>query len=1002
MKKIKQISILGIILASMIFSFSFYLFTTYVPNIDTKFKVVQNPRTSLIDPFLFENYVTIGGSYIATSHYIELDSSNNIYITGEIKIDATEDTDAFLAKFDNVGTQLWYITWGGDYVDAGTGIAFDSLGNVYMGGSTSSFGPSVPDANWFLAKFDNAGNQLWNYSWGTSEGEWGGKIAVDSLDYIYYIGSTWGHGGPSANVGLIKFSSAGAIQWARYWGPGGYDSPADLEIDSSDNIYIVAASDTRGLGGRDVALIKYNSAGTLQWDTAWGSTGYDQPRGLTLDSSGNIYITGMTDSFGVGDYDMFVAKFDSVPNQLWNFTWGGINSDVAKDIVLDTSNNMYIGGFTESFGSGSSDIVSIKFDSSGIQQWNKTWGGTDYEECMGIKIDSSNNTYLTGQVNSFNTVTTNAFILKYNHTGIEEWYKIWDGESKDECQKIAFDSLGNYYLAGDSKVFGKGGGDAIVIKYDPSGIHQWNVTWGGDETEETISIAIDSYDDIYVTGSTESFGPGDTSAFLLKYNSTGDLQWNFTWGGIYIESGGGIAFDSLGDVYMGGSTSSFGPDVPDANWFLAKFDNAGNQIWNYSWGTYEGEWGGAIAVDSSDYIYYIGSTWGHGGPSANVGLVKFNSSGVIEWARYWGIGGYDSPRDIVIDSSDNIYIIAGSDNRGFGGRDVALIKYNSAGTLQWDTAWGSTGYDDPRGMTLDNFGNIYIAAMTDSFGEGGYDVATLIFDEFGSLKWVKLFGSNEDDEPCDIKFDSSNNLFIGGYTKSFGCGSGDILLLNYEIDLIPPVISITDPVLNEYCGANGPDFEVSINEDNFDTSWYTLDDGITNITFSGLTGTVDQTEWEKIDNGTVDFKFFIRDLAGSEYYSMVKLWKDICCPVSSIDYIPHIEPTIVNRSTQFTLSASDGGGCGVSSIKYRIDYSTWIDYTNPFTLATLTIGNHQIEFYSVDDLDNTEGIQNIYVQLVDIEAIPTPEISGYNLFVLISLVGVISLSILRKKFKSKY
>ena len=999
MKNLKQISISGIILASILFSFSFYNFATYIPYTEIKSKVLLNPHTSLVDPFLYEEYVTIGGSYIATSHYIELDSSNNIYITGDIRINETEDTDAFLAKFDNDGNIMWYITWGGEYVDSGSGIAFDSSGNVYMGGSTASFGPDVPDANWFLAKFDNAGNQLWNYSWGTNEGEWGGRIVVDSSDYIYYIGSTWGHGGPSANVGLVKFSSAGIIQWARYWGIGGYDSPRDIEIDSSDNIYIIAGSDNRGLGGRDVALIKYNSAGTLQWDTAWGGTGYDDPRGITLDNLGNIYITGMTDSFGIGDYDIFVAKFDGVPTQLWNFTWGGINSDIPRDLVLDTSNNMYIGGYTESFGSGSSDIVSIMYDSSGIQQWNKTWGGTDYEECSGIRIDSSNNTYITGQVNSFNTVTTNALILKYNNTGIEEWYKTWDGESRDECQKIAFDSLGNYYMAGDSKIFGKGGGDAIVLKYDSSGIHQWNVTWGGDETEETYSIAIDSYDDIYVTGLTESFGPGDSCAFLLKYNSSGDLQWNYTWGGNYVDSGSGIAFDSSGDVYLGGSTASFGPDVPDANWFLAKFDNAGNQLWNYSWGTNEGEWGGRIVVDSSDYIYYIGSTWGHGGPSANVGLVKFSSAGIIQWARYWGIGGYDSPRDIVIDSSDNIFIIAGSDNRGFGSRDVALIKYNSAGTLQWDDAWGSTGYDDPRGITLDNSGNIFITGITNSFGDGDNDIMTLIFDEFGSIKWVKIFGSNEDDEAQDIKFDSSNNLFIGGYTKSFGTGSGDMILLNYEIDLIPPVISITDPVTNDYCGVIGPDFEVSITENNFDASWYTLDDGITNISFSGLTGTVDQTEWEKKGNGTVYIKFSIRDLAGFEHDTLVKLKKDILCPLSSIDFIPHSETTVVNISTQFTLSANDGGGCGVSSIKYRINYDTWIHYSSPFTLASLSAGNHQIEFYSVDDLDNTEDIQNIYIQLVVIESIP--EISGYDLLLLISLIGVISLSILRKRINSK-
>jgi len=126
--------------------------------------------------------------------------------------------------------------------------------------------------------------------------------------------------------------------------------------------------------------------------------------------------------------------------------------------------------------------------------------------------------------------------------------------------------------------------------------------------------------------------------------------------------------------------------------------------------------------------------------------------------------------------------------------------------------------------------------------------------------------------------------------------------------------------------------------------------------------------------------------------------KDIICPVSSIDFIPHSGTTVVNSSTLFTLSASDGGGCGVSSIKYRINYDTWIDYSSPFTLSSLSAGNHQIEFYSVDDLNNTEDIQNIYIQLIDFGTIP--EISGYNLLLLISLVGIISLLILRKRIKS--
>jgi uncharacterized delta-60 repeat protein len=999
MQNFKKKLIVGFILVYLAFGIFYYSFNIHYPLENIKSKEVIYPYSSSINPFLAEEFSTFGGSYITIGQNIKLDNSGNIYITGSVRENEGEDLDAFLAKFDSEGNNLWYFIWGGAYDDSGSGIAFDSSGDVYMGGSTASFGPDVPNANWFLAKFDSSGNQIWNYSWGTVEGEWGGSIAVDSSDYIYFIGSTWGHGGPSANVGLIKFNSAGIIEWARYWGIGGYDSPRDLIIDSSDFIYIIAGSDNRGFGGRDTALICYDSDGTLLWDTAWGSTGYDDPRSLKLDSAGNIYIAIQTDSYGAGNYDLMLVKYDNAHTLLWNYSWGGIDSDIPNAMVLDSSDNLYVIGNTDSFGSGNSDIFIIYYNSTGSDKWVKTWGESGIDVGYEITIDSSNNTYITGNTDSFNAINFNALILKCNSTGNELWYKAWDGESHDECRGIAFDSSGNYYLTGLTGNYGTGGQDAITLKYNAAGIQQWNVTWGGTEIEETNDIAVDEFDNIYVTGATESFGPGESSAFLLKYNSSGDIQWNYTWGGIYDDSGSGIAFDSSGDVYMGGSTASYGPDVPNANWFLAKFDSSGNQIWNYSWGTVEGEWGGSIAVDSSDYIYFIGSTWGHGGPSANVGLIKFNTSGVIEWARYWGIGGYDSPRDIIIDNSDNIYVIAGSDNRGFGGRDIALICYDSSGTLLWDTAWGKTGFDEARAIKLDEQGNIFVTGYTDSFSNGDYDLLNLIFNGSGTLLYENLFNSSEDDVPFDIELNSANKVFVGGYTHGFCTGTGDMLLIKYEIDLTPPLLSILDPTENDFCGVTGPDFELSISEDNIGSSWYTLDDGLINISFSGLTGSIDQTEWENKGNGSISIKFFIRDLAGFEDSSVINLWKDIICPISSIDFVPHSGTTVVNKSTEFILNADDGGGCGVSSIKYRIDYGTWIEYSSPFTLSGEDLGNHQIEFYSVDDLGNEEDIQNVYVQLIKTETDEIPEIGGYSLLVVVALVGIISIMLLRKKAK---
>ncbi|MFX1498866.1 MAG: SBBP repeat-containing protein [Promethearchaeota archaeon] len=1000
MKIIKKITF-SLISIGIILGIGFYNTAIFIPTLNYTSKELINPQASIIDPFLYENYITIGGSYIASATQTELDSSNNIYVTGQIRINDTEDTDAFLAKFDNNGEILWYNIWGGDYDDSGGGIAFDSAGNVYMGGSTSSFGPAVPNANWFLAKFDSAGNQLWNNSWGTTEGEWGGSIAVDSSDYIYYIGSTWGYSVPggSADVGLVKFSSAGVIQWTRIWGPTGYDSPRDIEIDSSNNIYIVAGSDTRGIGGRDVALIKYDSAGNLQWDTAWGGLNFDDPRALALDDSGNIYIIGYTDSFGAGDYDIFITKYDSTPTQLWNTTWGGVNSDLPGDLALDAANNLYIGGNTESFGSGSSDIVYLKYDSSGNQQWNTTWGGINLEEGYGICIDTSNNTYIAGQTNSFNAINSNVLILKYNGTGQEEWFKTWDGESRDECYGIAFDSLNNYYITGFTEVYGKGGRDVILIKYDNSGIQQWNVTWGGSGSEEPRRVAVDIYNDIYVTGFTYSYDPGSQYAFLLKYDLSGNLLWNITWGGPYDDSGGGLAFDSIGNVYMGGSTSSFGPAVPNANWFLAKFDSAGNQLWNYSWGTNEGEWGGAIATDSVGNIYYTGSTWGHGGSSANVGLIKFNSSGVIQWARYWGPPGYDSPRDLIVDSSDFIYIIAGSDTRGFGGRDVALIKYNSAGTLQWDTAWGGSGFDEPSSITVDNLNNVYVVGRTDSFGEGGYDVMTLIFNSSGSLKWSKLFGGLSNDQAQVVKLDSFNKIFIGGVTESFATGTGDMLLLKYEIDLISPIITINSPIANEFFGVSAPDFDLTITETNIHSCWYSLDGGL-NYSFIGSSGQINQTEWDKKGEGSFNINFYVLDMAGFETSSNIIVRKDLTSPISVISFTPYSGTNKVIKDTEFTITANDGAGSGVSLIRYKVNNSAWITYTGSFNFSSYSDGYYEITYQAIDTVNNVETEKSILVQLIT-PSVEEPEIAGYNFLIVISLIGITTLIIARKKSKSK-
>jgi len=117
---------------------------------------------------------------------------------------------------------------------------------------------------------------------------------------------------------------------------------------------------------------------------------------------------------------------------------------------------------------------------------------------------------------------------------------------------------------GSTISFGAGSSDAFIIKYDNTGIQQWNLTWGGSNSEMGNGIALDDADNIHITGHTYSFGEGGCDVFIAIYDTAGIQQWNTTWGGIDDDAGTDIALDALGNVYITGETYSFGEGNPGA------------------------------------------------------------------------------------------------------------------------------------------------------------------------------------------------------------------------------------------------------------------------------------------------------------------------------------------------------------------------------------------------------------------------------------------------------
>ena len=125
------------------------------------------------------------------------------------------------------------------------------------------------------------------------------------------------------------------------------------------------------------------------WIAALGGTFNDFGNGIAVDSSGNVYVTGKTESAGAGNTDLFIAKYDSSGTIQWQRTLGGTNGDEGYGVTVDSSGNVYVVGFTFSAGSGLQDWLIAKYNASGTIQWQRTLGGTSDEFGRAIAVDSS-------------------------------------------------------------------------------------------------------------------------------------------------------------------------------------------------------------------------------------------------------------------------------------------------------------------------------------------------------------------------------------------------------------------------------------------------------------------------------------------------------------------------------------------------------------------------------------------------------------------------------------
>ncbi|HYK46972.1 MAG TPA: SBBP repeat-containing protein [Parafilimonas sp.] len=435
------------------------------------------------------------------------DANGSVYVTG-FADNGARGTDYVTIKYNTNGTRVWRATYDGPGKgnDAAKAIAVDNAGNVYVTGKSDDLPDAFVDDDAATIKYNSDGKLMWvsRYHGKAERGDEGRAIKVDQSGYVYIAGYTSERSGAHSdfNYLTVKYSPTGNQEWKAIYA-GTTEAPNDqndsanaISVDAKGNVYVTGMSN--GAGGlenlnQDFLTIKYNALGVQQWTARYNGPGdqIDEAFALMTDVHGNAFVTGLSTGSGNKSYDFATIKYNTNGVLQWVRRHDGpapFSEDFGFAMAMDDSENIYVTG-TDHATLDNEDIYTIKYNSSGVQQWSTRYDGGDNDDPLSLTLDTNGNVYVAGYTISPQTYA-DGILIKYNRDGIQQWMQQFRGTQKygwDQWTAATVDSQNNVYVAGYT-TDKDSGTDYAIAKYSETSLIS-NVVVQAQQDSTSISVS---------------------------------------------------------------------------------------------------------------------------------------------------------------------------------------------------------------------------------------------------------------------------------------------------------------------------------------------------------------------------------------------------------------------------------------------------------------------------------------------------------------------------------